>query len=82
MVGGCVPIVTKENGLAADLVDKSTGRVVESGNAEDLTSTLKDFISNPDHLTEMSINAKTRIQTLGLRDSVQGLRDPLTRLGT
>ena len=80
MVGGCVPIVTKECGSAADLIDKTTGRIVEPGNAEELASALKDLISNPEHLAEMGTNAKARIQTWGLRESVTGLKDALTQL--
>ena len=80
MLGGCVPIVTNECGSAADLIDKTTGRVVDPGNADDLSAALKDLISNPDHLAELGASTRARIQTWGLEQSVEGLRYALAQL--
>ena len=80
MLGGCVPIVTNECGSAADLIDKTTGRVVDPGNAEDLFVALKDLTSNPDHLAELGASTRARIQTWGLEQSVEGLRYALAQL--
>ena len=80
MIGGCVPIVTKECGSAADLVDKTTGRVVDPGNAQDLSAALNELTSNPDHLAELGASTKARIQTWGLEESVEGLQYALAQL--
>jgi glycosyltransferase involved in cell wall biosynthesis len=80
MVGGCVPIVTKECGSAADLIDNSTGRVVLPNDADGLAKALKDLLANPNQLARMSANAKTKIQTWGLGESVAGLRSALDQL--
>ena len=80
MVGGCVPIVTKECGSAADLIDNTNGRVVSPGDVGDLAKVLNDLLSNPKHLAEMGANAKTRIKTWGLEESVEGLRSAINHL--
>ena len=80
MVGGCVPIATKECGSAADLIDKTTGRVVVPGDVDDLAEALNELLADPKHLAEMGSNAKTRIQTWGLDESIEGLRSAIDQL--
>ena len=80
MVGGCVPIATKECGSAADLIDKTTGRVVVPGDVGDLAEALNELLADPKHLAEMGSNAKTRIQTWGLEESIEGLRSAIDQL--
>jgi glycosyltransferase involved in cell wall biosynthesis len=80
MVGGCVPIVTEECGSAKDLIDNSTGRIVAPGDVGDLSQALDDLLANPENLAEMGANAKTRIKSWGLEESVGGLRAAIDQL--
>jgi glycosyltransferase involved in cell wall biosynthesis len=74
MACGTAVVASDEVGAAYDLIDESCGRIVRSGDPEDLAAAIRIVLA---HAPEMGMAARRRIAAWDFHADLRGLRQAL-----